>query len=335
MKKTQILADFPNILDATSWYRGGGPVNHLHKVHNIDIITIQGALEWCNLLNIDALFMQRPYLPEHVEQALRAKNFGIPLWVDYDDYLLDIQLDNPAYKLYSSPQVQMNLKNLLMIADVVTVSTDTLKKHYDPFNKNVRVINNALDMHLMKIRNMAPPRSQASPLSIFWRGSDTHQRDLMEVKDAILAVHEKNPSVDFTFFGYQPWFITEKMNKHKFCNFSGVRQFFTQFTIMHADIMIVPLAFNDFNRCKSNIAAIEGALIGAACLAPNMPEWQIPGITLYEDAKDFEGKLNQMISLGKPRLLELARKTFEWILEYRTLDKMNNTRLEIIKSLTK
>jgi len=76
--------------------------------------------------------------------SLKAfKKRGAKVIYDLDDDLFTVNPDNP-----SKAEVVKNLsqaKNLLRAADVVTTTTDVLKKKFKKYNKNVMVCPNAID----------------------------------------------------------------------------------------------------------------------------------------------------------------------------------------------
>ena len=96
--------------------------------------------------------------------------------------------------------------------------------------------------------------------------------------------------------------------------------------------MWVPLHDSYFNRCKSNIAALEGTYAGAVCLVPDWPEWQIPGTLKYKTQEEFAEKaeiiLKEQFSVAKYR-----GQAMEYIRENHDLAKVNQARVDLVNEL--
>jgi len=97
-------------------------------------------------------------------------------------------------------------------------------------------------------------------------------------------------------------------------------------------VMQVPLADHIFNRCKSNIAAIEGIFAGAVCIVPDWSEWQIPGTLKYNNPKEYSEHL-QNVCQGNIKIKQNNEIAWDYINEVFSLQKINKKRIEIIESL--
>jgi hypothetical protein len=323
----RILTQHAGDLDACQWYRGVGPLTSLAKSRPDIQIIFSNVPTWAEIKSADVLFLLRPCLQEHLSLIERAKNLGTKVWIDLDDDLLNVPSDNPSIKFFSTPAVQMVIEKSLQAADVITVSTDFLKNRLIKFNKNIRVIRNALDENLLKHRTYKVQQNNF----ILWRGTATHQRDLMEYSTAIKMVSVEQLNTVWGFVGYDPWFITEELGARavKF-PVIDMFQFHQALCGMRPKITIVPLHDSGFNRSKSNIAALEASLAGSAVLAPAWQEWTMPGVYTYENATEFADKLTLII---KNDVTSKASMTWKYIQENLLLTHSNALRLKTLESL--
>lgn len=327
-----ILALCPNFTDTTSWYRAAGPFANLRKRMDIRV-EYADKFFWVNMKQADIFFMQRPMLKIHQDVAQMAKDCGIPLWVEFDDDLFNVPVENQYHAMFAEKQTREIMKSCIEMADVVTVASDRLKVNFEQLNKNIVVIPNAFDE--MWIKNYDPTEKRKDPNKIMWRGSDTHIKDIMSVQKEIREVAIEFPNLIWHFVGYLPWFLVdapEMRGKIEYTKTMDPVQYFTFLKQSTASIGIVPLVENGLNLCKSNIAWQEMTLAGAAVLAPEMPEWKKPGVTLYKRSLGFKERLINMVesSIDKEACLETS---LSYIMENLTLTKVNKLRKEVIEKL--
>jgi hypothetical protein len=248
---------------------------------------------------------------------------GVKLWCDWDDNLLAVPMDNPAYLIYSDKSVKEAVIGCLTLADVVSVTTEDLRQSYLPYNKNIMVIPNAFNDTLIK-RNKKPREKV-----VLWRGSDTHQRDIETYKPAIDKVCTHWNSISFLYIGYAPWKLEITPNI-KLARAVDTMLYLEQIQVIAPLVMQVPLHDNLFNRCKSNIAAIEGAFAGAACLVPEW--WQMEGAIKYKDNKSYYEGLNALLK-GEVDVEKSNARSWEYIQANLLLSEVNKMRVQLIENL--
>lgn len=319
-------------------------------------LNIQFGLDvnWATLKGCDALFLQRPALAPHVRMVDMAKANGKPVWIDYDDWLFSVPHSNKASRLYNNPTVQNNMSSLIAKADVISVSTehlaglirvilDRLKRGaqsepgliLDP--DKVFVVPNAYDQDLMTELTLS---KEPQKKMVSWRGSGTHDKDLLGVTPEIGRCVKNHMDWTYSFIGEPFWLTMELLDQAAGEGNRNVLAIETLDPIEYLSfilktkpaLMIVPLDDCDFNRSKSNIAWLESTHAGAVTLAPNFEEWRRPGIINYKDAKDFELKLESFLrgEIDGEHHWKLSR---DFILKNITLQKVNEIRKNILLKL--
>lgn len=327
--------------DSTSFYRGFGPLASLRK-KNLDIsIVLMDPVNWTSLSLCDIVFMQRPSTLAHRKIAGMAKDLNIPLWVDYDDFLFAVPEDNPAHRIYGDPEVKKNISEIITIADRLSVSTQHLADLVQPLRFEgaypTDVIPNALDTSFFNYHRDKRERIKL----VTWRGSDTHQRDLMEMAEPIVTIAKNNPSWTFHFMGYNPWFITSVLPAQQCIITPPIDPFIYHRMLEKTspEIMIVPLSDHDFNKSKSNIAWIEATFAGAAVLAPAWAEWEKAGVTTYGGSnrrQSFKDRLQFLINMFEdmPGYNEqCSKESWSYIKDNLTLETVNLKREAIIRAM--
>ena len=337
----RLAAHIPNPHDATNWYRGTGPLAALRKVFN-STLDVELMREWSfsSVQMKDIAFFQRPSSPAELEAIKICKRLNVPVIVDYDDLLFDLPTDNPTYRMYMNKKTQETIISIIREADCVWVSTKELKRIFQldgsSLNERVYVVPNALDdIHLVFGNRMQPPPVKRRQPTIMWRGSQTHERDLMDYTLEIAETAEENEKAIFTFVGYNPWFLTDRMRAQQAIlpGSMPIGEFMDFIYCSAPQLGIVPLHDSRFNRCKSNIAWLEMTWGGAVVLAPNWEEWQHKGVITYNDQADFKVKLKMLLNKKPHDLDQYNRASWKVIQENFMLSKVNHIRAETINML--
>lgn len=318
----------PNPSDATALYRSTGVLSKLK--HHIDChFSFDNNVSWSSLAWNDILFCQRPWGKPFYSACLIAKNNNMPIWIDFDDYLLDVPEWNPAYKFFSSKQDKDYLEETIKMADAITVTTEHLKDKFLKFNPNVFIIPNAHNDYLFKFEYKFNKNTK-----IVWRGSNTHIEDFRIIVDSIrdFQSQENYKNWNFHAIGDDPLKFKSLIRFKHHPPIDPI-EYFIFIKELNPTIQLVPLVINDFNKSKSNIAWIEGIYSGAISIAPkDLIEFNRPGVFLYNDLKDFDNILSESVK-NVDLLKEFYDQGFEFIKDKLLLSKVNMLRKTLVERL--
>lgn len=326
MQRIAIFTEDP--ADATSFYRAFGPFTHLIESYKFDP-QFPSTINWASLGFCDILFMHRPVTANHVKAIKLAKASGKKVWVDYDDDLFCVPYWNKAHGYFKDNR--QNIGQCIFNADVVTVTTKIMAKRFKDINKNTLVVPNALDE---RVYNRFSKEKKGNSNLVLWRGSETHEGDLMRYRDEIIEVMNSHPDWKIVFMGCEPMYITRYLKPKTY-------QCFPQMEIMDytellcklsPDVMIVPLEDNNFNRAKSEIAWLEGTMAGAACVTPSWDPWPQDNPFSYSTPISFKKSMAQAMDV--PIRSSLYRKMcWNKIQSSKSLKNVNSLRRGVIRSL--
>ena len=285
----KILYYSPDPTDASSFYRGWGALRYLPSTQ-VDMVPTD--VSWTTFSGYDLLFVQRPYLPEHVtliEYALQQ----IPVVVDYDDALFAVPAENKAYNTFKQPAVRAAVATCLELAYGVIFSTERLREHFSRnFSTPYAVIPNAHNNYIWP--ELQYPTAEQN---IFWRGGHSHYKDLITFRDAIIKPLQAVSGWDLTCMGASPWPLEPaELTYFPPCDLLEYQRLLRE--EFRPAICIVPLVDNTFNRCKSNLAWVEATAAGAITLVPDWPEWEGKATTTYSDELSFQTQLTMLMSLS-------------------------------------
>jgi len=286
-----LLVSSQDHLSATAFYRTWGVfkyINSMSKTTGVEIEAYQmpKKMDWRVIQTTDIAYFERPFTLDDLNRMSMLKQLGVPLWVDYDDNLMEIQVDNPAHQFYQGKTKEI-VKECLSLADILTVSTSNLLKHYP--HKNSKVIRNALPRELIN-----RPLKKEQDNYVSWRGGMSHEGDIYCYWDQI---KELTKDYMVMFLGATPNFIKYESKKNhniKIVPPMSLENYFATLMNIHPKAFIVPLDDNEFNKGKSNIAALEALVTGAIAVTPDWQEWGYAGNTVKYNGNLYEATINAM-----------------------------------------
>lgn len=337
MKPIQLLVVTPYASDANSFWRCIGPMSYFSKTISdltenrpvqMTVLDETKPFMWNHMMPFDVLFMHRPCRENDLILMRLAYNLNIPLWVDFDDWLFAIPGWNPNAGAYMNSTTQLNMASALALADVVSVSTSELYRLYSQVNANVVIVPNSYRSDLFNYRNSEQPRQN----DVMWRGSNTHDGDLLSVKQGL-----QNLSHKILFLGQPSWILLSgmKQNAYEIKNAADVIVYFKFICDLAPKVLVFPLVDCVFNRAKSNIAYIEAIHAGAICVAPDLPEWRHPGVITYKphDSDSFLEAVDYSMELSEPKHLAEVQAGFEHMVDNFDITQTNHIRHQIMSHL--
>lgn len=335
MKKILLATNQNN--DATSWLRAWGPFTtpEMKKVA-LPIRppeNMRWVFDWTHFMDVDLVYLHRPFSKEHGMIFERAKQLGVPVWVDFDDYLEGIPKDNPVYPTFMSSDTQVVIDMCTREADILSCGGALHKKIIEEkYDRQVHLITNSVDDRLLPCKK---PFKKSNKIT--WRGSQSHLIDLHEFEEDIGGIVEKFPKLDWMFFQTNPWPLRKHFTREsKWAPECNLFDYYWNFTNNNSCFHIVPLLEHIFNRVKSNIAWSDATLAGAVCLGPDFEEWQRPGIVNYAGHNIETGFLPraiEMLQLSEKELKSRHDASWEYIRDNLLSSKINLQRIEILKNL--
>lgn len=324
----------PDLRDATSFWRACGPLSKL-SIPGWRVDFHRGDLDWTHIKNADVIFMQRPFNVHHKAVCDFAKTFNKPIWLDYDDDLFCLPVSNPAYTLYASTENQTSFRQILEMADHVTVTGPDLKEKIRPFTRaKVTVVPNAWDTDDLPFLHKEFKRHK----KFLWRGGPTHMEDIDAHQGDLEKIQKSFPDWKWVIIGMPSYKFQQIIPKEnilypqvvadKSQPYLNLIQFYHQLKTLEVDLCLVPLADSAFNRSKSNIAWMEATFAGAACVGPNWPHWDKAGVIHYN-----HGQLYEAVATSIEHLANRYDESYQTIMNSLTLNKVNKLREQICLEL--
>jgi hypothetical protein len=327
----RIAINTPIAHDPTSWYRGAGPLAALQKTMNLQFtffdVNQDPAALWPTLKLCDLVFMQRPCSPAHFNALQKAKDVGIPVYLDMDDDNLSVPKDNPMFHQYNQMPVKDAIVKLARHCDILTVSTEKLKTKYGIYQKNVFVIPNALDDCLLRHRSLPKVRSKM----ILWRGTPTHKKNLNVIADKLVSLSSKHKDWKWGFLGWDPDF-TENMKNTQIMGANGCIETYKALVQLAPKICYYSLTNNDHAQARSHVSWLEYTFGGGMTIAPKHPEFERPGILNFSTPEEFESICDSALK-GEIDIQKHVDESWKDIQENYMLSRINDLRRQVITQL--
>lgn len=337
---TKILVHCPIKGDATSFYRGLGPLNHLKRTNpKIEIIDLSihndQEIGWEVLTQGDILFLQRPSAMYYTRLIKMAKACGIPVWIDYDDDYFNIPTTNPRHGLYSNPHRVESIRRCILEADHITVSTihikEAIAKATGKDRSAMTIIPNAIDETIF---NTEIPFDLGARDIVLWRGGDTHEADLLPYIQKMTQLYDEFQKYRWAFLGNAPKEFLKYIDSKRIIlyNWADLFGYFDHLFELQPRVTIVPWEDNLFNASKSNISWLESTLAGGATVFPKFSTEYVDTMLGYNSPEEFYNQ-TKLAMLDNDTYLASVAESFIKIENSYTLRAINPMRESIIADL--
>jgi hypothetical protein len=302
-----------------NFWRGTGVFNELERQGYIRTEISNWNESLITLRKYDIAYFQRPMFSGCLQQVLMAKDCGLKIWVDLDDWRL-LPDRHPMKNVYDKRFDLEVFRKIMNVADIITVTNEKMKKYYLCFNKNIIVIPNAINDYVFK------QNGRSTNNVILWRGGENHVNDIIPEADSIKKFLFSNEGWKFVTIGDR---ISEfgGIKNHQYVGRFSMHDYFGFMLQLSPAIVIGPLEKNKFNELKSNILWQEATISGAVCVSPSY--------STCTDAIQYNGHIHEKLDqITKNRTLidQNFKKSVKTLRRY-YLSKINELRLNIIRSL--
>lgn len=303
----------------------------------------------------DVVVFHRPDTPEKLELARLLKKIGKKIVFDNDDTFKDDggfkfnEYMNEERMKKGLKRINENIDQFIQEADLVTCSTEFLKKEYQELNKNVVVLPNCVDPFLFD----EPLRNKTDKVRIGIVGSIAVTSDL-DVCKPIISHFQGRDDATLVLFSLPPAKhdkITRELyaDEYVFLDnvdiewqpFVDMQDYYTTLNELKLDIMIIPRADTYFNRCKSNLKFLEASMLEIPVIAQGFPDNNSPYEVNPEDAKhmiivkDNSKWIEEIENLiaNKEKRIEMGKKAREYVEQTYSIENNAHKWAEVYKSL--
>lgn len=251
------------------------------------------------VVDADIIVFHRPEKEEHVIMARKLKEAGKKIVFDNDD----TYKDHNGFKFndYMTEEkvkqgldsLNTNIDTFIKEADLVTCTTECLKKEYEQLNPNVVVLPNCVDPFYFP----EPKRNETDIIRIGVTGSVGVTSDV-EVLKPIIEHYQHDPRVRLVLLSLPPQGENEIYKKlyvdeYAFWNKVNIEWhsfvksdiYYDYLNDLKLDMVIIPRSDSLFNRCKSNLKFLESSMLETPVIGQSFSTGDSPYEADPEDAK--------------------------------------------------
>lgn len=268
-KPVRILACMPDELDATSWYRGEGPLSEMERQGSVRV-TRSNVVNWALLKRHDVLFLQRPRTGPELDAALMATSMKVPVWCDWDDNGLALK---PWMHSWAGQADLQTLTCLLKTASLITVaSTQTAETMKSVANAVPRVVRNAVDTSILLPRDTTTTKNRRV---FYWRGTASHRVNLMLYEPIFEKLAHDYPNWTFVFQGAKPELLLQKQLPNvRHMNGVALPGYWDMQMGIAPTIGLVLWSDAEFDASRSDAPWLEMTWAGGLCIVPNAGDYK-------------------------------------------------------------
>ena len=286
-------------------------------------VTLEAAFEKdCDLLVVQRVALSDEevacQLLEHCQKS------GILTVYETDDHLFGLPANHSEATKYnrSVPAAKLFVEH----ADMVIASSECLKDNLLMYNKNVKVIPNALDERLWRSAGPTPEKIAEPKIRILYMGTYTHLNDLLIVEKPMKELLERwGGKLAFDVIGITreqtdlDWINPIRIPNHNYPKF-------VSWLCREAkwSIGIAPLEETDFNKCKSYIKYLDYAALGLVPVCSDTIPYRsvvahkVNGLLADNTEQSWFDALNSLMENSAYRF-RLAENAYQNFIENHTL----------------
>jgi len=309
MKIVAVINANSEVVNGCFHIRTHNPLMELkRRGHQVEYVSMETD-NWNEIKDADIVIFGRVYDRPFMGLLWRCKAAGIKVVYELDDDVWNIPESNGAYLSYEKKYCRQ-IDETIVEADMVTTTTEPLKKVISRLHDNVKVIPNALPLEKWG------KRPNHKGLIVGWSGGANHIDDLLLITDDIKKLQEK---YDFKFVvqgitarpieadGYESslyksiGFLEEIYQKQNEAKLNLYKKLLDLKVFQHVpfypaemhpkvlqradiDIGLMPVKGYKFDESKSILKLLEYTAVGTPAIGSNMLPYK--GVAPYTTDND-------------------------------------------------
>ena len=246
----------------------------------------------------------------------------LPTLVEYNDNFYQPPAASPVAADWSKPPLWGVYEQFMQASSGIIVTGAGLEQLFTgKFAKPVHILENHLPQ--------APPALNLEPrqkgkITLGWAGSIGHLSDLMAVVPVLQSALREYPQLELAFMGNEalPNVLPLPPERCRYHNWGSMAEYFS--FLAQLDLGLAPLLDTPYNRCRSDIKAVELAGHSVLPLLTNLTPYQnflaATGMPAFANYQQLRAQLHQAVSNDHLRREQL-RRCYEYVRQERVGSK--------------
>lgn len=283
-------------------------------------------------LEADLLVVFQSHDVDLLPVLLRRKAAGKKTLVEYNDNFYAPQPWSPVAKEWNTPQLRRIYESFMVLSDGIIVTGPGLQELFSSrFRNEVLTLENHLPYAPAAFETLWPDPSKE--LIIGWAGSLGHIADFLSLMPTLRKFVLSHPQSKLHLMGNEtlPNLTQLPAERVLFQPWGGMNDYFSFIKRFH--LGLAPLLDTPYNRCRSDIKALEYASCGVLPLLSRALPYQaiIQALSLpsYRDFRELFDLLD-LYSRDNTRLETDARRAYDYVAQNR-VGQLRRERLEVYK----
>jgi hypothetical protein len=296
--------------------------------------------EWL-VLNVDAGAMERLDLAERADLLIlfqphdldlfkvihRRRRQGLKTLIECADNFYHPPPSSPAYSVWRSPLTHGVYEEFFRLADGIMVTSEALGEMCRRFERPVHVLKNHLPFDPGQLDRVL--KGKPAGVNICWAGSIGHAADLISILPIVEEFVRERDDAMFSLMGNTalPGLLQIESERVHFTPWGDMERYFGFLRTAH--IGIVPLLNTPYNRCRSDVKAVEMVGAGVFPLLPKAPPYreflESTGLPSWETFGELRSLMQRYTEDPSTRSKELER-AYCYVQERRLGDKERSRR---------
>lgn len=290
---------------------------------------------------------------------MHQKKHGFKICVDIDDHWV-LGKDHPLYMADREDYLVRSQIVHLKHADIVLTTHERLAAEIRPINPNVHICPNAITR---RIDQFDITHANCDKVMLFWQGTKTHRHDIQILNHPMSQLKSVYGLVEPFISGVECVKSIDSEDDHTakeeeiqpiwvemikaFCGYSENNPTAFSFVKNHgytlgrpvdkyylayqyADICLIPLVHNRFNRFKSNLKVLEAANMGLPVIASQVHPYLDMPISYCMRSSDWVEHIKRLAGSAAMRE-DAGLRLRAWADEHFNFDRVNEERRQILE----
>lgn len=284
--------------EGDSAYRMCWPAQHLAqqrkdwRIINLDTEAAE-RYEWG--LKADLLVLYQQSDPDMLRLVRERRKRGLQTLAEYNDNFYAPPAASPAASAWRSPMLWRAYERLMQAADGLIVTGPGLAELLRPQAENITIVPNYLPTAPPEFKQR--PDSEGGAVRFGWAGSIGHVADILSLKRIIEQVLIDFPDSTFCLMGNTslPGELGLPQARVNFTPWGDMDAYYR--FLDDLDVGLAPLLDTDYNRCRSDVKALE---LAGRSVTPILPD-SLPyrefvnktGIVAYSTPQELDSLLRE------------------------------------------
>lgn len=331
-----------------SYHRLEIPMSDLGKRDDLHITLTNGFTEDHRPDQYDIIIVNR-VLSQPRDYIREAKEAGVKIILDLDDWI-DLPEWHSGNNGHYNDQIKQRIESHISVADHIWCASEhlmhTIYDNYPVHHPRISYVPNAIDFSQKQFESN---KQKSERYTIGWIGGTNHHRDIEKLAVPLERLQKNQANYDLllgganssdmstaAYWNYIRYVMTSKgqLKQSRFKTIEALDCYNYAFMYNYCDLMLAPLCNDVYSQCKSSLKVLEAGAFSLPIICSNVAPYKefIRQGLVYTCTDNWDRRIRELIKHPQ-KGVQMGARLHEYIREYYTIEKVNQTRLETIQSI--